>query len=154
MTSSKLMAALAILLGATGCLGTNHELGQRNSAADLAGLRPREDRVLYSWRKIAIGHLPTPPLFGYLRTRTLGKGDPGGREEDPRDVRWIYDTDFNLVGSVSPTGETLRFDRFGKAEHLGHMQLDDAIKAVFDVRDRELEVFREWKVRPPKGSAS
>jgi hypothetical protein len=151
---TKTSLALAIVLCASGCLGTNHEISKRNAPADLAGLRPAEDPVLYSWRKIAIGHLPRPTHYGYLKTRSLADHEPGVGDVNKREVRWIYDTDFNLVGSVSPRGDTLRFDRFGNAENLGHLEIDDAIKAIFDVRDNELEVFRELKVRPPKGSAS
>ncbi len=135
-----LLAALA-LLGTPGCLDTHSGLRTRTDPSVMARSKATADEeTRYGCRKVSIGALPRPTFYGYLRTRALARGEPGGPTEadaPPREVRWLYDTSWNLVGCVSPNGATVRFDTHQRSESLGNMQLDDALRAVFDVRTRD-----------------
>jgi hypothetical protein len=141
-------------LSLTACLGTNRPAARRNLADERRSPPatateaevPEREKVRDTWLKVSIGRLPAPTFYGYLRTRTF-KGESAAR------VRWIYDHDWNLVGSMGPDGVTTRFDPRGRVERLGHLSLEDALRIVFDVRPAEGEVLdvHYGKLPRPRG---
>lgn len=123
MTPSTLrLASLALALVATpGCLGTRtgrpDQLGSRNvqefSRSDTAP--PTE------WQRVLIG-APRPKVRGYVKSTPVTLG----RREEGR-IHFVYDPDFNLVGRVSPRGETQRIDARGDEHHEGSFKLEHAV---------------------------
>jgi hypothetical protein len=144
------LAGLVPIAAATGCLDTHTGLKPRGSKPETAMLHSaNDDETRYGWSRISIGVLPRPTPYGFMRTQKLGRDDPGGALGETREVHWLYDRDWNLVGCMSPRGATTRFNPHGDPEFLGNMQLDDAIRAVFDVRTRDEVLY--IKMPTPKG---
>lgn len=128
----------ALLVLPAGCLNTHTGLVPRNARPETVGAQGADQvETRYGWSRISIGALPRPKPYGFLRTQRLTRGDPGGSEDEVREARWLYDRDWNLVGCVSPRGATMRYDERGRSELLGNMELDDAVRAVYDVRTRD-----------------
>lgn len=111
---------LVLVLVAPGCLGTRHgrpeRIGTRNvqefSRSDLA--EPIE------WRRVLVG-APRPKVRGYVKTTTVEL-----RRRAESSFHFVYDSDFQLVGRVSSTGETRRIDADGRETAEGSYSLEHA----------------------------
>ncbi|MCO5167699.1 MAG: hypothetical protein M9894_15235 [Planctomycetes bacterium] len=117
------LAGLALALAAApGCMGTRtghpDQIGSRN--VEEFSRFDRAEPV--AWRRVLVG-VPRPRVRGYVKsTKVAYKG-----ERDEGLIHFVYDSDFRLVGRVSPQGETRRIDARGGERREGSFRIEDAV---------------------------
>lgn len=133
---------LAASMLAAGCVGhyTGHpdQRGPRNIES-----RTRPDLAKkIEWRKIMRGAGKSSVPLGYVRTDARARA--GGSA-----TYWIYNTDFVLIGRVSPRGSVTRISPSGEEKWAGNYSLDLACLELFGYTSRKTILFVDMP--PPRG---
>ncbi|MBX3470081.1 MAG: hypothetical protein KF878_24660 [Planctomycetes bacterium] len=135
VTSTTLrLAGLALaLVAAAGCAGTRTGHPDRIGSRNVQEFSRFDRAEPVSWRRVLVG-VPRPRVRGYVKSARV---DFEHREEGL--VHFIYDSDFKLIGRVSPRGETLRIDRDGRERREGSFRVEHAVLLLLNA-GREEEV--------------
>lgn len=125
---------LSLLL--TGCLGVNTGRPEGRGARNVKSTTRKDVAVAIDWSQILLGAGPKAKLMGYLKTMPTADGR----------THWVYDTQFKLVGRVSPRGQTIAIRRNGREVTEGHFGLRHAMLKLFG-HDKDRPIT--FRVMPP-----
>lgn len=133
---------LALSLLAAGCVGnyTGHP-EQRGPRTIESRTRPDLAKKV-EWRKIMRGAGTRSVLLGYVRTDTRARA--GGAA-----TYWIYNTDFVMVGRVSPRGQVMAIAPDRTETWAGNYSLKLACLQLFGYTT--LKTIRFVGMPPPRG---
>jgi len=116
---------LATLIGltalASGCLGTHQGHPEKRGGRSVQARGRTDNAPAMKWAKVYLEQGPKAPHLGYVRSEKVDGGY----------THWIYDLKFNLVGKVTPHGQTFTMDSQGKEVNEGHFNVPNAMLKVF-----------------------
>lgn len=117
-----------------GCVGVRNEKVEVHTDSYRAPVGRSDEAKPVLWRQIELGYRPRTTPLGFLKTEEVDGGEQ----------HWVYGTQFELIGQVSPRGRTIRFDRRGYTEvevEEGSYLLRHALLKLFGhTKDRGLQL--------------
>lgn len=125
------MLVLGLVAPLAGCLGvhTGHPESRGPRSVESQHFAAAQRATPVRWKAIYLGAPPKPAHVGYLRTASGGLNRGG---------HTVFDPDFNVIGRISPKGNTVRIVQ-GVERNVGGYALKHAILRLH-LRAKETEV--------------